>query len=158
MWNKLRVGADRHFITHAAHRSQRRKYLIYKKKVIFNKHHQGTIRSDSLRVWISVSVFNFRFFVSSALRIFLLYVTSLHGHQLIDSQRLRDSRIPLAPRAPLHPQTLCLPHTLEPQLPKPNPSLQHPGPGCMHHQSESGTRQREPLQEHTGMRGVIYVC
>lgn len=69
------------------------------------------------------SVRNFCLYAFLAIRIFLLYVAPLHGHQLIHSQCLHDACLSLTPWGPLHTQTVRVPHTLDPQFAEPNPSL-----------------------------------
>lgn len=90
--------------------------------------------------------------VPAAFRILFLYIPPLHGHRLLHSQCLRDSRLSLPSRASLHTQAVFLPHTHVSQLAQSDPSLQHTGPRRVHHTSQPGARQREPLQEHTGKR------
>lgn len=93
------------------------------------------------------------FTLVAALGIVVLHIAPLHGHQLVHGQRLHDSRVPAPPRPLLHlTQTLHIPHTPEPQLAVSHPDSQHSGPGRLHHTSQPGEWQREPLQEHTGKR------
>lgn len=99
---------------------------------------------------VTFCVWNVWFCVRAAIRILFLHIPPLHGHQLLHSQCLRDSRLSLASRASLHAQAVCLPHTHDSQLAQSDPSLQHTGPRRVHHTSQPGARQREPLQEHTG--------
>lgn len=87
--------------------------------------------------------------LAAALGIVVLHVAPLHGHQLVHRQRLHDSRVPAPPRPlPRHTQTLDIPHA--PQLAVSHPDAQHSGTGRLHHTSQPGERQREPLQEHPG--------
>lgn len=91
------------------------------------------------------------FTLDAALGIVVLHVAPLHGHQLVHRQRVHDSRVPAPPRPLLHhTQTLHIPHAPEPQLAVSHPDSQHSGTGRLHHTSQPGERQREPLQEYTG--------